>query len=87
MDKEETVLLEMGNFPTYGNFWILTGRRNYGEFPIKIMGNFGSIRFYSNILCRRNKLAPKVLIGVKFLADFHNLGFIFQLGEIKLNDP
>ena len=57
-------------------------KKNYGEFPIKIMGNFGSIRFYSNILSKWNKSAPKVLFGVNFLADFHTLGFIFQLDEI-----
>ena len=34
------VLLKMGNFPNYGNFLMLNRRKNYGEFPVKIMGNF-----------------------------------------------
>ena len=47
-----TVLLEMGNFPNYGNFWVLLGRKNYGEFPIEIMGNFNPGIFYCKFVSK-----------------------------------
>ena len=40
-----SVLLEMGNFPNYRDFLELLGKKDYGEFPIQIMGNFAISRF------------------------------------------
>ena len=59
--KMGTVLLEMENFQNYGNFLGLIGRTNYGKFPIEIMGNFDSSRFYSKFLSKLDKSVKNVL--------------------------
>ena len=60
----------MGNFPNYGNFWGLIGRKNYGEFPIEIMGNFDSSGFYSKFLSKLGKYPKNAFFRAFFFEIF-----------------
>ena len=60
------VLLEMGNFPNYRDFLELLGKKNYGEFPIQIMGNFAISRFVIYLIVNYLSLTVKTIKNILF---------------------
>ena len=60
----------MGNFPNFGDFEDLIGKKLWGEFPIHVMGNFDLVKFCG--------LFFKTLKQVDFKLKKEVINFFFQ---------